>query len=128
MVRPKDVLCFSDDSVLKLCTHIFQVRQFLLCNCCTSIALFCTCLYWDSSVCLIYLPEHCTQGDVLRHSLLMRYFGKSFVNKRETVELSPHPPVTHGPGGKLVACFSVCKVLYVLGQHCSSNFEYSSSC
>ncbi|XP_033607946.1 inositol 1,4,5-trisphosphate receptor isoform X2 [Cryptotermes secundus] len=50
--------------------------------------------------------EELMRGDVLRNNLLMRYFGKSFVHKRETVELgilSPHPPVTHGPGAKLLS-------------------------
>jgi hypothetical protein len=59
---------------------------------------------------VIFLCEYFTQGDVLRNNLLMRYFGKSFVNKRDTVELgilSPHPPVTHGPGGNLRACCNV---------------------
>ncbi|GFG38602.1 hypothetical protein Cfor_01649 [Coptotermes formosanus] len=46
------------------------------------------------------------KGDVLRNNLLVRYFGKSFVHKKETVELgivSPHPPVTHGPGAKMLS-------------------------
>ncbi|KAF4532260.1 hypothetical protein B566_EDAN016442, partial [Ephemera danica] len=46
------------------------------------------------------------KGDVLRNSLLTRYFGKAFIQKKETVELgtrSPHPPVTHGPGAKVLS-------------------------
>ncbi|KAG8235390.1 hypothetical protein J437_LFUL009249 [Ladona fulva] len=45
-------------------------------------------------------------GDVLRNSLLNRYFGKSFQQKRENVELGlsvPLPPVTHGPGAKILS-------------------------
>jgi inositol 1,4,5-triphosphate receptor type 1 len=59
---------------------------------------------------VIYLCQYFIQGDVLRNNLLVRYFGKSFVNKKETVELgivSPHPPVTHGPGGNLMVCLAL---------------------
>lgn len=42
-----------------------------------------------------------SQGDVLRNNLLVRYFGKSFIQKPENVEIgvSHTAPVTHGPGG-----------------------------
>lgn len=43
------------------------------------------------------------KGDVLRTSLLTRYFGKSFIQKRDNVELgvaSQRSLVTHGPGGQ----------------------------
>ncbi|KAG8253159.1 hypothetical protein J6590_040819 [Homalodisca vitripennis] len=46
------------------------------------------------------------QGDVLRNSLLTRYFGKSFIQKRDNVELgvaSQRSLVTHGPGAKLLS-------------------------
>ncbi|XP_063219999.1 inositol 1,4,5-trisphosphate receptor isoform X2 [Bacillus rossius redtenbacheri] len=51
-------------------------------------------------------PEHGEKGDVLRHTLLVRYFGKNFVLKRETVELSttfPPAVVSHGPGAKILS-------------------------
>ncbi|XP_076641115.1 inositol 1,4,5-trisphosphate receptor-like isoform X1 [Halictus rubicundus] len=52
--------------------------------------------------------RHMTQqerGDVLRHNLLARYFGKSFIQKPENVEIgvSHAAPVTHGPGAKLLS-------------------------
>ncbi|XP_076376142.1 inositol 1,4,5-trisphosphate receptor isoform X3 [Megalopta genalis] len=52
--------------------------------------------------------RHMTQqerGDVLRHNLLARYFGKSFIQKPENVEIgvSHSAPVTHGPGAKLLS-------------------------
>lgn len=50
--------------------------------------------------------EYGEKGDVLRNSLLTRYFGKSFIQKRDTVEIGvPHqrPLVTHGPGAKLLS-------------------------
>ncbi|XP_069694590.1 inositol 1,4,5-trisphosphate receptor isoform X4 [Periplaneta americana] len=46
------------------------------------------------------------KGDVLRNNLLVRYFGKNFVHKRDTVELgilSPLSLATHGPGAKLLS-------------------------
>ncbi|CAL7936474.1 unnamed protein product [Xylocopa violacea] len=45
------------------------------------------------------------RGDALRHNLLSRYFGKSFIQKPETVEIgvSHAAPVTHGPGAKLLS-------------------------
>ncbi|XP_076759866.1 inositol 1,4,5-trisphosphate receptor-like isoform X7 [Xylocopa sonorina] len=45
------------------------------------------------------------RGDALRHNLLTRYFGKSFIQKPETVEIgvSHAAPVTHGPGAKLLS-------------------------
>ncbi|XP_075218736.1 inositol 1,4,5,-trisphosphate receptor isoform X2 [Lycorma delicatula] len=45
-------------------------------------------------------------GDVLRNNLLIRYFGKNFVQKQETVELGPQAQcsvVIHGPGAKLLS-------------------------
>ncbi|KAG9435081.1 inositol 1,4,5-trisphosphate receptor isoform X11 [Apis mellifera carnica] len=47
-------------------------------------------------------PEYGEKGDALRNNLLARYFGKSFIQKPETVEIgvSHSAPVTHGPGGK----------------------------
>ncbi|XP_046406859.1 inositol 1,4,5-trisphosphate receptor isoform X3 [Ischnura elegans] len=50
--------------------------------------------------------EEKLRGDVLRNSLLNRYFGKAFQQKRETVELGISlqlPPVTHGPGAKILS-------------------------
>ncbi|KZC07542.1 Inositol 1,4,5-trisphosphate receptor type 1 [Dufourea novaeangliae] len=52
--------------------------------------------------------RHMTQqerGDVLRNNLLTRYFGKSFIQKPENVEIgvSHTAPVTHGPGAKLLS-------------------------
>ncbi|RZF46806.1 hypothetical protein LSTR_LSTR012029 [Laodelphax striatellus] len=46
------------------------------------------------------------KGDVLRNNLLIRYFGKDFVQKQETVELgtpTPKSVVIHGPGAKLLS-------------------------
>ncbi|XP_076394007.1 inositol 1,4,5-trisphosphate receptor isoform X3 [Megachile rotundata] len=45
------------------------------------------------------------RGDALRHNLLTRYFGKSFIQKPENVEIgvSHTAPVTHGPGAKLLS-------------------------
>ncbi|XP_061926986.1 inositol 1,4,5-trisphosphate receptor isoform X18 [Apis cerana] len=45
------------------------------------------------------------RGDALRNNLLARYFGKSFIQKPETVEIgvSHSAPVTHGPGAKLLS-------------------------
>lgn len=42
------------------------------------------------------------QGDVLRNSLLTRYFGKEFIQNNNTVELASiqTAPATHGPGGE----------------------------
>ncbi|CAL7936479.1 unnamed protein product [Xylocopa violacea] len=50
-------------------------------------------------------PEYGEKGDALRHNLLSRYFGKSFIQKPETVEIgvSHAAPVTHGPGAKLLS-------------------------
>ncbi|CAD1478649.1 unnamed protein product, partial [Heterotrigona itama] len=50
-------------------------------------------------------PEYGEKGDVLRHNLLARYFGKSFIQKPENVEIgvSHTAPVTHGPGAKLLS-------------------------
>ncbi|XP_046746795.1 inositol 1,4,5-trisphosphate receptor isoform X1 [Diprion similis] len=51
--------------------------------------------------------RHMTQqerGDMLRHNLLIRYFGKTFVQKPETVEIGVPctTAVTHGPGAKVL--------------------------
>ncbi|KAK9299763.1 hypothetical protein QLX08_007324 [Tetragonisca angustula] len=50
-------------------------------------------------------PEYGEKGDVLRNNLLVRYFGKSFIQKPENVEIgvSHAAPVTHGPGAKLLS-------------------------
>ncbi|KAF3428798.1 hypothetical protein E2986_14032 [Frieseomelitta varia] len=50
-------------------------------------------------------PEYGEKGDVLRNNLLVRYFGKSFIQKPENVEIgvSHTAPVTHGPGAKLLS-------------------------
>nr|XP_012148672.1 PREDICTED: inositol 1,4,5-trisphosphate receptor isoform X1 [Megachile rotundata] len=50
-------------------------------------------------------PEYGEKGDALRHNLLTRYFGKSFIQKPENVEIgvSHTAPVTHGPGAKLLS-------------------------
>ncbi|XP_048510963.1 inositol 1,4,5-trisphosphate receptor isoform X4 [Athalia rosae] len=44
------------------------------------------------------------RGDVLRHNLLIRYFGKIFVQKPENVEIGVPctTAVTHGPGAKIL--------------------------
>lgn len=62
--------------------------------------------------------EYGEKGDVLRNILLVRYFGKNFVHKKETVELgivSPHPPVTHGPGAKMLS--RACRTLHEVQCH-----------
>ncbi|KAI4502615.1 hypothetical protein M0802_002527 [Mischocyttarus mexicanus] len=45
------------------------------------------------------------RGDALRYNLLTRYFGKSFIQKPENVEIgvSCTMAVTHGPGAKLLS-------------------------
>ncbi|XP_076676433.1 inositol 1,4,5-trisphosphate receptor-like isoform X3 [Andrena cerasifolii] len=45
------------------------------------------------------------RGDALRNNLLARYFGKSFLQKPENVDIgvSHTAPVTHGPGAKLLS-------------------------
>lgn len=43
------------------------------------------------------------QGDILRNSLLTRYFGKQFIQKQNAFDLrmsAQRNVVTHGPGGK----------------------------
>nr|KAF7417085.1 hypothetical protein H0235_011616 [Vespula pensylvanica] len=52
--------------------------------------------------------RHMTQeerGDALRHNLLTRYFGKTFIQKPENVEIgvSCTMAVTHGPGAKMLS-------------------------
>lgn len=58
------------------------------------------------------------KGDVLRTSLLTRYFGKSFIQKRDNVELgvaSQRSLVTHGPGGQyaLYALLALYWITYI---------------
>lgn len=49
-------------------------------------------------------PEYGEKGDVLRNSLLTRYFGKNFVQKPETIDMHIHQQsVTHGPGAKILS-------------------------
>jgi inositol 1,4,5-triphosphate receptor type 1 len=50
-------------------------------------------------------PEYGEKGDVLRNSLLARYFGKAFVQKHETIELRTYQlsSVMHGPGAKVLS-------------------------
>ncbi|XP_053994130.1 inositol 1,4,5-trisphosphate receptor isoform X10 [Hylaeus volcanicus] len=50
-------------------------------------------------------PEYGEKGDVLRSNLLARYFGKSFLQKPENVDIgvSHIAPITHGPGAKLLS-------------------------
>ncbi|KAJ3639793.1 hypothetical protein Zmor_003130 [Zophobas morio] len=50
-------------------------------------------------------PEYGEKGDVLRNSLLARYFGKAFVQKHDTVELGTYQlsSVMHGPGAKVLS-------------------------
>nr|XP_034196586.1 inositol 1,4,5-trisphosphate receptor isoform X8 [Osmia lignaria] len=50
-------------------------------------------------------PEYGEKGDALRHNLLTRYFGKSFIQKPENIEIgvSHIAPITHGPGAKLLS-------------------------
>ncbi|XP_059489597.1 inositol 1,4,5-trisphosphate receptor isoform X6 [Neocloeon triangulifer] len=46
------------------------------------------------------------RGDVLRNHLLMRYFGRNFIQKKENVDISvrgPMPVITHGPGAKILS-------------------------
>nr|XP_031843315.1 inositol 1,4,5-trisphosphate receptor isoform X9 [Nomia melanderi] len=50
--------------------------------------------------------RHMTQqerGDVLRNNLLARYFGKSFIQKPEHIEIGVSNTVTHGPGAKVLS-------------------------
>ncbi|XP_047355649.1 inositol 1,4,5-trisphosphate receptor isoform X10 [Vespa velutina] len=50
-------------------------------------------------------PEYGEKGDALRHNLLTRYFGKTFIQKPENVEIgvSCTMAVTHGPGAKMLS-------------------------
>ncbi|XP_024947650.1 inositol 1,4,5-trisphosphate receptor isoform X5 [Cephus cinctus] len=45
------------------------------------------------------------RGDALRNNLLIRYFGKSYIQKPETVEIGVPctTAVTHGPGAKMLS-------------------------
>ncbi|KAF5282120.1 hypothetical protein FQA39_LY17676 [Lamprigera yunnana] len=49
-------------------------------------------------------PDYGDKGEVLRNSLLVRYFGKTFMQKHDTVEISSVQlaSVMHGPGAKLL--------------------------
>ncbi|XP_076620274.1 inositol 1,4,5-trisphosphate receptor-like isoform X5 [Colletes latitarsis] len=50
-------------------------------------------------------PEYGEKGDALRNNLLARYFGKSFLQKPDNVDIgvSHTAPITHGPGAKLLS-------------------------
>ncbi|XP_045481251.1 inositol 1,4,5-trisphosphate receptor isoform X2 [Harmonia axyridis] len=50
-------------------------------------------------------PEYGEKGDVLRNSLLARYFGKAFIQKHDTVALGNYQiaAVMHGPGAKILS-------------------------
>ncbi|KAK2589036.1 hypothetical protein KPH14_001879 [Odynerus spinipes] len=50
-------------------------------------------------------PEYGEKGDALRNNLLARYFGKTFVQKPDNVEIgvSCTTAVTHGPGAKILS-------------------------
>lgn len=50
-------------------------------------------------------PEYGEKGDVLRNSLLARYFGKAFVQKHDPIEYGTYQfsSVMHGPGAKLLS-------------------------
>ncbi|XP_031843317.1 inositol 1,4,5-trisphosphate receptor isoform X6 [Nomia melanderi] len=48
-------------------------------------------------------PEYGEKGDVLRNNLLARYFGKSFIQKPEHIEIGVSNTVTHGPGAKVLS-------------------------
>ncbi|XP_018320612.1 inositol 1,4,5-trisphosphate receptor isoform X2 [Agrilus planipennis] len=50
-------------------------------------------------------PEYGEKGEYLRNSLLTRYFGKTFVQKNETLDLSSLKlsSIIHGPGAKLIS-------------------------
>ncbi|KRT78522.1 ion channel, partial [Oryctes borbonicus] len=50
-------------------------------------------------------PDYGEKGDALRNSLLTRYFGKSFVQKHETIDVNSrkYSSITHGPGAKILS-------------------------
>ncbi|XP_050314541.1 inositol 1,4,5-trisphosphate receptor isoform X2 [Anthonomus grandis grandis] len=49
-------------------------------------------------------PDYGEKGEVLRNSLLARYFGKNFAVALELNAMaSPQSPVTHGPGAKIIS-------------------------
>ncbi|XP_020277949.1 inositol 1,4,5-trisphosphate receptor isoform X9 [Pseudomyrmex gracilis] len=50
-------------------------------------------------------PEYGEKGNALRNNLLTRYFGKSFMQKPENVDIgvSRSATVTHGPGAKILS-------------------------
>ncbi|XP_019760467.2 inositol 1,4,5-trisphosphate receptor [Dendroctonus ponderosae] len=49
-------------------------------------------------------PDYGEKGDVLRNSLLSRYFGKNFTQNHENVTIANcQIPVTHGPGAKIIS-------------------------
>ncbi|XP_018312044.1 inositol 1,4,5-trisphosphate receptor isoform X6 [Mycetomoellerius zeteki] len=50
-------------------------------------------------------PEYGEKGDALRNNLLTRYFGKSFIQNPENVDIgvSRSATITHGPGAKILS-------------------------
>ncbi|KAL0130573.1 hypothetical protein PUN28_002308 [Cardiocondyla obscurior] len=50
-------------------------------------------------------PEYGEKGDALRNNLLTRYFGKSFTQNPENVEIgvTRSTTITHGPGAKILS-------------------------
>ncbi|CAG9759584.1 unnamed protein product [Ceutorhynchus assimilis] len=49
-------------------------------------------------------PDYGEKGDVLRNSLLARYFGKNFSQAHDNTSVSSYQvPVTHGPGAKIIS-------------------------
>ncbi|KAL1493193.1 hypothetical protein ABEB36_011294 [Hypothenemus hampei] len=49
-------------------------------------------------------PDYGEKGDVLRNSLLARYFGKNFTQTHENINSSSYQiPVIHGPGAKIIS-------------------------
>ncbi|XP_053593161.1 inositol 1,4,5-trisphosphate receptor isoform X1 [Microplitis demolitor] len=50
-------------------------------------------------------PEYGEKGDALRSNLLIRYFGKAFIQKMENVDINASltSPITHGPGAKILS-------------------------
>ncbi|XP_032666694.1 inositol 1,4,5-trisphosphate receptor isoform X7 [Odontomachus brunneus] len=50
-------------------------------------------------------PEYGEKGDALRNILLTRYFGKSFMQKPENVDIGVcrSATITHGPGAKILS-------------------------
>ncbi|XP_066247239.1 inositol 1,4,5-trisphosphate receptor isoform X4 [Euwallacea similis] len=49
-------------------------------------------------------PDYGEKGEVLRNSLLARYFGKNFTQTHDSVSVAIHQvTVTHGPGAKIIS-------------------------